>query len=810
MFGVEEDEDGWVNIGTQDEAVRWSEIRKYAGWAALQHERVYTRLLDIDSGGLYSLSLSGAISYSILLQNQRSWYSGDLYAPQSPTPHYLRLVPGSYEIVVLYAYDVRVSGDPPSGIPQGQWKLEVKKKAEGGCNVVGTIVPDMVNGWLMGTIAGVEIQNLGENTLQIEGVVAELAELRVSFPSTFVAPLQTRLLPLTLSQLSPFSSNITELPFSLATSSSSKSFRFSLSVIQTSKTKPFLSTFLSNTQTPTYALYTPPSSPGSSSCSSHSNAAVLALHGAGVNPSTARDFWTNSIPAREKSWIVWSLGLTEWGYDWHGPSLRDARSSVDHLEQVETLWEEKITKTRRSCEKKRRKVVVMGHSNGGQGAWHYLSHYPDEVLGGVPASGFVKIQDYVPYTSSRGSHYRDPFLTGILTASLTSFDNDLYASDLVGIPILARHGANDDNVPVYHSREMVSAVQFWSKRSNSSSTISYSEVPDRGHWFDEVFDDPVVLDFIDKLLLNEKASTPTEYLEFTLTTANPDETGSKYGFRIMELDTPGRLARLDVKIYSSLEFGTVAEVKSKGIKSISIDSVSLLERLNITLSTLTHQNQTFPFSPPMSTLNHIALQSSLSSMSSSSHPPPRRYGPLLSIFSSNLPLKLIVGTLGSQVKRNHLRSIALKITRDAYVYGKIDCEILDDVEVIDDETVEGNIVLIGGGRDNLLGRVWGVDWKVDVRFLSSDGFSIHGKVFEVPGQGLLYLAPNPTDSKGLTLVLGGIGYEGLESAYKLFPLRTGVPIPDWVVTSPDRTEGGIVAAGFWGADWKYNPETSYL
>lgn len=177
MFGVEEDEDGWVNIGTQDEAVRWSEIRKYAGWAALQHERVYTRLLDIDSGGLYSLSLSGAISYSILLQNQRSWYSGDLYAPQSPTPHYLRLVPGSYEIVVLYAYDVRVSGDPPSGIPQGQWKLEVKKKAEGGCNVVGTIVPDMVNGWLMGTIAGVEIQNLGENTLQIEGVVAELAEV---------------------------------------------------------------------------------------------------------------------------------------------------------------------------------------------------------------------------------------------------------------------------------------------------------------------------------------------------------------------------------------------------------------------------------------------------------------------------------------------------------------------------------------------------------------------------------------------------------------------------------------------------------
>lgn len=175
---------------------------------------------------------------------------------------------------------------------------------------------------------------------------------------------------------------------------------------------------------------------------------------------------------------------------------------------------------------------------------------------------------------------------------MTSFDNDLYASDLVGIPILARHGVSSLDFPKFSLWISVSSqtdnrrttIMFpfitlakWFLLSNSgqnevtllalyrTSSFShfptspmflhnahqtcfklgrYSEVPDRGHWFDEVFDDPVVLDFIDKLLLNEKASTPTEYLEFTLTTANPDETGSKYGFRIMELDTPGRYALL--------------------------------------------------------------------------------------------------------------------------------------------------------------------------------------------------------------------------------------------------------------------------
>jgi pimeloyl-ACP methyl ester carboxylesterase len=28
-------------------------------------------------------------------------------------------------------------------------------------------------------------------------------------------------------------------------------------------------------------------------------------------------------------------------------------------------------------------VVVMGHSNGGQGAWYLASRYPDRVIGGL-------------------------------------------------------------------------------------------------------------------------------------------------------------------------------------------------------------------------------------------------------------------------------------------------------------------------------------------------------------------------------------------------------------------------------------------
>lgn len=160
---------------------------------------------------------------------------------------------------------------------------------------------------------------------------------------------------------------------------------------------PFVSTFVSNSGTPTYAVYTPPST---SHCSSF---ALVALHGAGVDPAERDSGWTRSIAQREKEWIVWPLGLTEWGFDWHGGSVQDVLTATDHLVAAEKAWN-KAMAFARPCSPPR-KLVALGHSNGGQGkschqlskshltlflklgAWYMVSHYPDLFVGGVPASG---------------------------------------------------------------------------------------------------------------------------------------------------------------------------------------------------------------------------------------------------------------------------------------------------------------------------------------------------------------------------------------------------------------------------------------
>lgn len=45
-----------------------------------------------------------------------------------------------------------------------------------------------------------------------------------------------------------------------------------------------------------------------------------------------------------------------------------------------------------------------------------MSHFPDRVLGGVPASGYVKIQDYVSYTGWGSGHFQDPSLLAVSTS----------------------------------------------------------------------------------------------------------------------------------------------------------------------------------------------------------------------------------------------------------------------------------------------------------------------------------------------------------------------------------------------------------
>ena len=82
------------------------------------------------------------------------------------------------------------------------------------------------------------------------------------------------------------------------------------------------------------------------------------------------------------------------GLDWHGPSALEAWRSVDCL--VTILKARGITaQVNPKSISEKPKALLVGHSNGGQGAWYLASRFPDRVVGVVAAAAYIKSQAYV-------------------------------------------------------------------------------------------------------------------------------------------------------------------------------------------------------------------------------------------------------------------------------------------------------------------------------------------------------------------------------------------------------------------------------
>ena len=84
--------------------------------------------------------------------------------------------------------------------------------------------------------------------------------------------------------------------------------------------------------------------------------------------------WADILGTASSKHYSLVLILTK-GYDWRGPSSLsafDALSTLRHLVPVHGL----------PAIPQNSKVVLFGHSNGGQGVWHNAARWPDEVAAG--------------------------------------------------------------------------------------------------------------------------------------------------------------------------------------------------------------------------------------------------------------------------------------------------------------------------------------------------------------------------------------------------------------------------------------------
>ncbi|KAK4687850.1 hypothetical protein P7C73_g2265, partial [Tremellales sp. Uapishka_1] len=804
-------EDGCIEVSYPE--INWEQLRSDHGFPGLQYQVVLRSTVSVPAGSAptsISIDVIQGTEYAFIPIGREvplpvQWYNGDLYdfasssagmqsTGKSSTSNFARsiaLAAGDYVMLVRGMYEIRMFGDPGVGkIPVIRIKIivELEKPNPSLQRVQGLdAIPDCVDGKFMGDWFSLGFKrDLGGRERAVVGVDDESGTLEIDLrrPVAF-AEGQRRAVPLGISQSNRLRTSVDSITLLVHLREDGKDRQMQIEIPithrDTNDRQPFKITFASSAppsrEPPALVSHAVVVPPPSSEIVSPPPPVILALHGAGVDISDR--FWADAIPRIQGGWAVLPTGRNEWGEDWHGGSMADVLGAREAFGVIIGRLGIVVSAG----------TLLMGHSNGGQGACHLAARYPDKFIGVVIAAGYVKIQDYVPYTSLVSSHFADPALMGIVMSALTPYNNDLYLSNLVHLPILIIQGAADNNVPPRHSRAIASILSAWEGKQ-ASSNVTLVEVPKMGHWWDTVLDNDAVKDFIRNLPKRQRTEEDLKR-GFTLTTANPDESGGRAGIRIRELETPGRLARVEVNVNRV----------TTGIEGFRCTNVRTLE-----VSGAVHTRATGLARASMDS------QSDLSSLSGEVEATrPRAYGPMIRLLSSSTPFTFIVGS-------NPLhRSIASRMVNDLYLYHRIDAEITSDLKglqsIVDGTMLRGAVVAIGGPWENKYTEWMVAQKRIPVEFPTKGVMTIGDRLVYEGGTGIMSLHPHPTSPTSLSALIVGLDDEGLESTARLFPLRTGVPVPDWVVVGPRATwrgAGGFIGAGFWNGQWGWSEAMSWV
>jgi hypothetical protein len=164
------------------------------------------------------------------------------------------------------------------------------------------------------------------------------------------------------------------------------------------------------------------------------------------------------------------------------------------------------------------------------------------------------------------------------------------------------------------------------------------------------------------------------------------------------------------------------------------------------------------------------------------------------ILLSNGPLSIVIPHISDTAIQ-----AAVRIAHDLDMYHKLSAEILTASEALsrlDSGTLgTGNIVTIGGSDNTFTRHI--LDTSPTSFRLLNNTLAFRERILQ-KGVSSIFLHPHPTSASSLILVMYSADEEGLERLMRLFPVRTGVTAPDWMILGRNTDKfgaGGVDGAG---------------
>ncbi|KAL4959894.1 uncharacterized protein BDV14DRAFT_193424 [Aspergillus stella-maris] len=750
--------------------IDWAFLQSIYGWSALQYQgwvRGHIRLQDSDFQSV-ALFTDGVLE--ILVDGQRH-FGCDFYGYRK-APLTLDLTPGDHVIDLRLIRDVRALGG--LGIPTTEVVVEAELRH-------GVLTVD-------------------ERSL----LTPESADMDT--PSN-LAPYQTR--PL-IFRITTDNVSMTEFPvtirYRISQGATMKNQTFWVKLTERSLDQPQRYTYLHPAGVVSYAIIRPP--PLDSCNSSHlegSLPVIIGLHGAGLDADSDQARGMLDAAYGTCAWMLFPSGVTSWsGDDWHTWGVADIQAAVSAMpDWIEAVgWSGPTLSTD--------EWIVIGHSNGGQGVWFLTTHFPDKVIAAAPVSGYTSIEKYVSYNMWRDS---EPLISSILHQSRVSYRHELLLANAAGIPILQQHGANDTNVPAYHSRlmHMLFEETGWSS--------PYVELPDEGHWFDGVMTTSILLKFYKNSVRSRKKQTPSK---FEMYIPSSGDMASRGGIYVDQLQSPDIFGRLRVEVDSQ----GVWHTRTHNIHRLHLSASICAVKDTIVLA-LDDTDEHFKVDHSECEITWYVKKADgrwRSSKESEWKSISQRYGRQLGAMDAILRTS---GVFTINLYSAGVEGVALQISRNLLQYFAADSQITRRCGMLG--TTSGNLITLALGDElpDSVSNSYPIRVTDEGLILYKDCFLFSGAVLgrtehdaerrcqqqiyrNEPAMGALFL--RPLDNERLELVVWGADMSGLEQAARLVPTLTGAGQPEFLILgSGCRWKGhaGLYAAGHFDRSWQISAG-SYL
>ena len=779
------------------DTVNWSLLQKVYGWSVTQCQAWVRGTLELShpNNQPIELFIDGVLEFEV---DGVPYFGGDVNGLRK-APVILHLDPGTHQLDIRLIHDVRSMGGIKEPILKAQIQASICKEALD-IDAEKLVAPEIVNGRLPSSWSSVPVRNSSRRHVEITRLGAAVygqdeseplsvsnREVQISICSGQTRPLSCYLeceggtANKPVSVIYKIYYVFTEPPRRHGFVATRYKFG------RTGIAHPHRITFLHPSGCVSYAIIRPPSRKSyGKDIRPERLPVMLCLHGAGleINDPEARSMLDLELPA----WTLLPSGLTPWsGDDWHTWGFSDVLAAVQAIPQ----WINQMQWGGPGVDID--EWLVCGHSNGGQGVWHALTHFPGKIIGAAPVSGYSSIQSYVPYHLWTES---EPHAMAVIQNAMSSYRYELLCPNFADIPIFQQHGSVDDNVPAYQSRRMHQLI------SQGISNARYLEAEWKGHWFPGVMTTPELTNFYKNVLHNPRQ--PPLPIDFSIIIPRSTDVNSIFGLEVDQLVSPGRYGTMHVTMKPKTK---ECFLKSKNIHRFHFNRRPLPPSWQIYIDG--HLIEPAMVSDVCKSLVLHSVDRWTEEQESKWKTLDQRYG------RQNGSMDAIFRTQGAfeiveQSQDKAVHDLALQISHNLYQYFSADARLhLDGVAPV---ASRSNVITLALACDPSPAVTSTFPITVSTRGIDLYRIIDAQELFTSykPQEGLGLIMLRPLSDERLELLVWGYDEAGLRQAARLVPMLTGVGQPDFIVLGKQvacKGIGGVLAMGFFDWYWQISRES---